>query len=181
MPVRLPTLLLDDIFDPDKGWTFPQHVVPISTILAPDGNVNYVLSLGRATVRVFEQSRWLAGAEKSVSPARIVIQTSFPGVVINQPVALLRGTLDASGLPSFGIDSAGVAHLQAAFPISADFSVEVARRQVLACLAIVFDEAQHLWAAWTQSSTSEFDWETVRNVASVVGVLLRAFFSDENT
>ncbi len=169
------TILLDDIFDPKKGWGFSVQEVPLQRASADDGNPYYLLTVDGIEIIAFEQSTWEAGVVRSVPASRLVVMTIFEGYKLSDANALLSGSYDARGLPSFGINEDGQITLQTAFPIAKGFPIDLARKQLMVCMGIISEESKELIRAWNENVDSEFDWRKAKNVASVAGTFLRAF------
>jgi len=175
-----PTILLDDVFDPDKGWPFSPHKVPISRAASEDGNPYYAVSVDGVEVVVFEIRNWEPGVQSNVAPTRLVAMTAITGVSIDNPLALLSGTASSRGMPALGIAEDGSVQLFASVPIAEGFPVDWARKQLMVCMGLVAEDTRELLRAWNQddapaASGEEFDWDTAKNIASVAGSLLRAF------
>lgn len=175
MALSAPTTVLDDIFDPAKGWPFSPAQVPLQRSLAQDGNPYYVATVDGIPLEVFEQNRWQEGLSRKAPAGRLVVMTSFVGVEINNPEALLIAAFDMRGLPSFGLDPQGRPTLQAAFPYAPEIPLEIARKQLMVCMGLVAEQANELLRAWGQKSGSELGLGTVETIASIAGVFLRAF------
>jgi hypothetical protein len=174
-PESRSTIVLDDIFDPAKGWSFSAVQVPLQRKLHADGNPCYIVTIDEIGLSVFEQSRWKEGVTRSVSPSRVVVMATFTGVTLKDAKTLLRGSRNACGLPSFGLSEQGNITLHAAFPIGPGFPSDLARRQAMVCMGLVAEEAKDSLRAWTKPKSPELDWGMAKNVASVAGTFLRAF------
>jgi len=172
-----PSTVLDEVFDPARGWTFPPTQIPLQRSIASDGSPYYIAKVDDIEMEVFEQTRWKEGISRSVPAGRLVALTTFTGVTLTNPAALLNAAFDTRGLPSFGVDKQGRITLQAAFPYAKGFPVDIARKQLMVCMGIVAEEARELLQAWNKNTASgkSVDWDTARGVASVAGALLRAF------
>ena len=181
------TLLLDAIFDPQKGWEYSPSHVPLKRIIGDDGNVNYAVTVDDNVIMVCEQSE-LKGGEDSDEPAnRLVAKVYFTGLEISDALAFLQSNAGTSGLPAWGLDGDGDLTLQTAFPISADFPVEWARKQLLVCMALLREATYDFLKAVNQeepetaapqhlsSQEDRFDWDSAKQVASVAGEFLKAF------
>src|SRR5690349_3271641 len=96
-----PTLVLDGIFDPGRGWNFPPSQVPIRRTADAAGIPIYLVSIDGIEVMLFEQLEWAAGTESNVSPTRIVLRSWVIGVDIANPLALSNASYNNSGMPSF--------------------------------------------------------------------------------
>lgn len=178
------TLILDDVFDPAKGWAFPPHQVPLSRGASSDGNPYYTITVDGIDLLVYEQSRWDEGIQSNVPATRLVVNSLITGVEITNPSALLNANTDTNGLPSIGLDEDGDVTLQVALPFDENFPLEWLRKQLMVCMGLVAQETRDLRNAWSADDESEepeesnFDWGTARNVASVAGVFVRAFFDE---
>lgn len=179
--------ILDDIFDSAKGWTFSTVQVPLQRRTRPDDIPWYVASVDGIPVEVYEITRWGEGVSRSAPAGRLQAITTFRGISLTNPMltGMLRGTFNARGLPSWGLNQEGLVTLQATFPYSPGFPLDIARKQLMVCMGLVAEEAREQLQAWNRNSGSGVidwekvkagvDWEKVKGVASVVGALLRAF------
>jgi hypothetical protein len=177
------TWVLDDIFDPNKGWQYPAHQVGLHRGAANDGNPYYTLKVDGIDLLVFEQREWKSGVQRNVPAGRLVAMTTFHGIQVTNPSALLRGGYDTRGLPSFGLDDKNLITLHAAFPISQNFPADVARGQLLVSMGTLVEEANELRRAWLGNPPAGSnpsgggggggDWGAVKGVASVAGSFLR--------
>jgi hypothetical protein len=175
-PESRSTIVLDDIFDPAKGWSFSSAQVPVQRNIHASGNPWYLVTVDEIPLGVFEKSAWADGIISSVSPNRVVVRAMFTGFTLKEPRGLLRGSHESCGLPSFGLDEQGNITLQAAFPIGLGYPPDLARKQVMVCMGLIAEEMKEKLAAWNRPNNNiEIDWDTVKNVASVAGVFLRAF------
>jgi hypothetical protein len=93
------TWILDKIFDRDNGWAISHDDAPIKRITAIDGNPNYIVSVGRIEITVWETRYWEPGTNRTVSAGRLIARVDFTGITITNPTALLSSTYIASGLP----------------------------------------------------------------------------------
>ena len=50
--------ILDDIFDPEKGWSFSTVQVPLQRGAASDGTPFYTVTVDRIDIEVFEITKW---------------------------------------------------------------------------------------------------------------------------
>jgi hypothetical protein len=173
MQYPAPATVLDDIFDPAKGWPFSPAQVPLQRSTAHDGNPYYIATVDGIPLEVFEQNRWKEGVSRKAPPGRLVVYTSFTGVEITNPKALLIGAFDARGLPSVGLNPQGRPTLQAAFPYAPEIPLEIARKQLMVCMGLVAEQAAELLRAWNQKSGP--DLGTVETIASIAGAFLSAF------
>jgi hypothetical protein len=171
------TILLDDIFDSEKGWDFSNDQVPIKRTVNADGNTVYTVTVDEIVVTTFEQSKWKDGVIRSVSANRLVAMVKFTGINITNPTALLLGSFRAKGLPSFGVDDSGSLYLHTGFPIAPDFPLDLARKQLMVCMGLLAEEAAANLQVWTKrpKTKADFDWDTAKKVASIAGTFLRAF------
>jgi len=169
-------LLVEEIFDPEKGWNYSQNQVPVQKSSARDGNPNFTVNIDGVEILVFQLTEWEDSVVSNVNPMRIVTRTTFPGIDLLDAKALLSGSYDASGLPSFGLNDSGEIVLQAAFPVGPDFPVELARKQLQVCMGLISEDATTLLQSWKAKDAPETDWETVQNVAKVAGVFAKANF-----
>jgi hypothetical protein len=169
-------LLVEEIFDPEKGWNYSQNQVPVQKSSARDGNPNFTVNIDGVEILVFQLTEWEDSVVSNVNPMRIVTRTTFPGIDLLDAKALLSGSYDASGLPSFGLNDSGEIVLQAAFPVGPDFPVELARKQLQVCMGLISEDATTLLQSWKAKDAPETDWETVQNVAKVAGVFAKALF-----
>lgn len=171
------TSLLDAIFDPSQGWRFsPQHV-PVSRHVGEDGSPYYSVNVDGTWMAVYEQTRWAEGVQRTVPANRLVVSTLFQNIVVKDPSALLRECLAHRGLPSYGLHSDGSLYLCSAIPIGSELPVDIARRQILACMGLVAEQAAQSLRNWNASpGPSSLDWTTVGKVAGVAGIFARALF-----
>ncbi len=176
------TIVLDDIFDPAKGWQFPAHQVPLSRGAADDGNPYYYVTVDGIDLLVFEQTAWKDNVKSNVAPTRLVVKSYITGVTITEPGALLMGTNDSNGLPSLGLDEEENVTVQVSLPIAEDFPLEWLRKQLMVCMGLVTEETQDLIRAWNTPDNAleeaNFNWDTAKNVASVAGSFVAAFFKE---
>jgi hypothetical protein len=165
------THVLDEIFDPAKGWPFSAAEVPLQRTETPDGP-QYLATVDGVPIRVFEQSRWKEGVSRKTSPRRLGALTAIGDVNITNPNALLTACFDTLGLPSFGLDPQGNPTLHAAFPYEAEIPLDVARKQLMVCMGLLSEQSRELIQAWNSASST---WQVAEGVASVAGAFLRAF------
>ena len=175
-----PTLALDDLFDPAKGWPFAAHQVPLERTAAPDGNPLYSVKVDGIVLIVFEQSRWHEDIASNVSPTRLVIMTYITGVSIDNPAALAQATSDSKGLPALGLDEDGDVVVTTAIPFEEGFPVDLLRKQAMVAMGIVAEQTAALIRAFNApgpgaTAATEADWQAARGVAGMMGVFLRAF------
>ncbi|RMF59942.1 MAG: hypothetical protein D6748_05235 [Calditrichaeota bacterium] len=166
-------LLVEDIFNPDKGWAFSAREVPIETGHAHDGNPYFIVNVDGIEILVFQITEWKEGVSSNVSPQRIVAMTTFPGIEITDPKAFLQANNITHGLPLYGVNDEGIPTMETAFPVSDDFPVEIARGQLQVCLGIISEEARDFLKGVGENEKS-FDWGTAQEVAKVAGVFLGA-------
>src|SRR5262245_4755572 len=177
------TVVLDDIFNPAKGWAFHAHQVPLSRRSATDGNPYFLVTIDDIELLVFEQHEWKEGVTSNVPATRLVVKSFISGVNITNPAALAKASSRSNGLPSYGLDDDGDVTLQAALPFADNFPLEWLRKQVMVCMGLVAEEAQDFINELdspdtTTSQESNFDWNIAKNVASVAGIFLGAFFEE---
>ncbi len=173
-----PPNVLDEIFDPAKGWPFSAAEVPLQRSAAADGNSCYVATIDGIPIQVFEQNRWKEGVSRKTSPGRLVALTAISDVNITNPNALLTASFDTMGLPSFGLDPQGNPTLQAAFPYAPEIPLDIARKQLMVCMGLLAEQSRELLQAWNQPSALNAGLEVAKGLASVAGAFLRAFSSD---
>jgi hypothetical protein len=167
-------LLVEKIFDPKSGWPYESSLVPVEKKMFDD-TPNFHVVVDELTLVVWQITKWEDGSESEHSPDRIVIRMDFSGIEISDPAAFLHSNYDASALPSWAIDEKdGQPALQAAFPVSADYPLDLARRQTIVCMGIVAEQAAEALAAWEQNADKKDSWETAGKVAKVTGMFLGA-------
>src|SRR5438105_4195020 len=129
------TLLVEDIFDPTKGWAFSPVQVPIRKVVLPGGNPNYWVTVDGIDILVAQLSKWPQGDECRVSPHRICVTTVLRDIIIKDALALLDSNGLTYGLPSFAYDqTTQEVLLTTAFPVGPQFPLEIARGQTLTCM-----------------------------------------------
>ncbi len=183
------TMLLDNIFDPAKGWGYSANQVPLKRVLSSDGNVNYSVTVDEHIIMVCEQREWKEGSTSRVPANRMVAKVYLTGLEITDASVFLRASAGSSGLPAWGIDADGDLTLQTAFPITDDFPIEWARKQLLVCMGLLAEATQEFLAQLNETDSNDssnrqhllqqggdgFDWDSAKQMASVAGEFLRAF------
>jgi hypothetical protein len=172
------TIILDDIFDPDKGWYFPNAQVPLKRKISFNGEPFYSVTIDKLRLSVIEQTPWKDEAARTTYPTRVIVIATFLGVTLKDPAALLRASRITGGLPSFGLDEDGHITLQASFPVGLGFPSDLARRQALVCIGLVAENVKANLHAWNKASDPEADGDIVGNVASVADIFLRALTAE---
>jgi hypothetical protein len=130
------TIVLDEIFNPAKGWQFSPDQIPLQRKISADGTPFYLVTVDDLPLTVFEQSKWREGVISDVSPSRIIVTTRFRGVTLTDPRALLRGSYATRGLPSFGLDEEEGINLHTALPIG-PVPADLVRKQVMVCMGLL--------------------------------------------
>ena len=163
-------LLLDDIFDPSKGWDSSIHQGSLQRKVSDDGSSRYTITVDGIWMVASEVTSWKGGVTVNLPPNRLLVMTVLPGVNV-PPLAVLRMGFEARGLPSFGVNDKGMIVLLAAFPISPGFPLDWARKQLMLCMEYVSECACRLMEA----SEKKSKWDTVDKVLSMVEKFLRVF------
>ena len=171
------TLVLDDLFDPRKGWDFPAHQVPIERSAAHDGNPMYVLNVDGIEVVVFEVTKWAEGSRETVPAMRVSFVIASELEVADARV-LAEANMETLGLPAWAVDDEGEIDIAYSLPFSEDFPVEFLRKQLLVAIALAVGAVRELRADVEDSERARpaARWNQARNVASVAGTFARAFF-----
>jgi hypothetical protein len=171
------TLVLDDLFDPEKGWTFPPRQVPIERSAADDGTPTYLLRVDGYPVIVYEQTEWADGFRSSVSAMRICFAIDS-GIVVVDALPIAEATLVTSGPPAFGVDDDGEMAVVYALPFSEDFPLEFLRKQLVVAIGLGVQEIREAQAGVDEEERAKpaARWNQAREVASVAGTFARAFF-----
>ena len=172
-----PTIVLDDLFDPAKGWPFSANQVPLIRRAAPDGNPFYTLTVDGIELQVAEKKEWAEGVVSRVAPTSLIVLAYIMGVTITDASALARGNANTFGLPALGIDGDGDVTITAALPFEEGFPVDLLRKQVMVCIGLVVETTAGLLLAWNDPANSQqrVNWEAAGEVAGIAGSFLRAF------
>ncbi|WP_350348201.1 hypothetical protein ABIQ69_16455 [Agromyces sp. G08B096] len=172
-----PTLVLDDLFDPAKGWPFSANQVPLTRRAAPDGNPFYHLVVDGIELQVAEKKEWEDGVTSRVAPTRLVVLAYIMGVTITDATVFASANADTFGLPALGIDGDGDVTIAAAIPFEDGFPLDLLRKQLMVCIGLVVETTAGLLLVWNtpDDARQRVDWEAAARVAGVAGQFLRAF------
>jgi hypothetical protein len=170
------TTVLDQIFDPLRGWTFTETQVPLTRSVEIDGSVCFTAFVDGIVIEVREQPERTIQGSPAIPASRLIAQTTVLGVKLSNPTALLNASFDTCGLPSIGVDRQGRISLQAAFPYSYIIPVEIARKQLMVCLGTIADEANELLQALGENAdTRPAELKPVSGVVGIAAALVRGF------
>jgi hypothetical protein len=132
-------LLIRDIFDPRRGWNYAPEDILLREEY--DGEVlYYVVVLYGVVMAVYQTANpWGEGW-----PDLVVVASTLEGPSEYDPTSLLGCNSAAAGFPSIGVDEDGQTVVQASFPLSPNFPVYLARKQVVTCLGAVASRVSEL-------------------------------------
>ena len=197
-----PTLVLDDILDPKKGWPFNQHQVPIERDITDDGTPYYILTVDGVLVTANENTSWADGEKSLLDPTCIAIMAQIEGLKIDSfedPCDMFHKLLEdgfgSKGSCCPGFDEDGQGYFLSSLPFAEGFPVEWLRKQFMVSVGLIAEQTRHLERALAENSpdvvedheeksnestesNSGFTSKIVNVAGSVAGVMLRAFFFD---
>jgi hypothetical protein len=154
-----PTLILDDILDPKKGWPFSKTQVPIERDLTDFGTPIYKLSVDGVDVMVYEVTTWADDEDSIVDPTCIAVMSHIEGLEIDNlrdPCDMFhRLLLDGFGSKgSFcpGFDDDGQGYYLTTLPFAKGFPVDWLRKQFMVNVGLIAEQTRSLEKALAEDS-----------------------------
>lgn len=173
---------LDDIFSMDKGWEYPSHIVPLQRKFSEDGGIYYEIHVDGVPVHVVHINRFSKESKSGISPNRIFTYVHLSGGPTNleQLKNFMIDNASLKGIPHFGFGDNGI-FIQAAFPLPPGLSLDLARKMMLVNIGMIVYNAKILCGEKAEDlkrEMSDNSWETAKNISSVLGAFLGAFFGE---
>ena len=156
--------LIDKILDRTNGWEYSQREMPIELKFSKQWIPYYEITIGNIVITAYQHD------ERGAS--YICCNTVLDGLELLKMKENLIENYQLMGMLSWGITTEDVPTLQAAFPISDDMLVQIARKQLMVTIGQISETAIEIYR---NSKPKGFDWNLAGNVAELTGKLLRGF------